>query len=288
MSEAPGSEVQVLEALAGIPIFSALDDRARRRLAKLCTLKTFQAGDVLFEEGAIGLSVFVVVSGRAESYRSSDGKKVGLGAVEAGGVLGGIALLDDSPRSASAAALETTECLLLTRDSFETLVKKDPQIAWCLVPSLAGRVRELEGRAVELELGRQAESGAAAARTAEKTAESKKPEPEETVPLEEGEEDKEEDEEVSELESTFYKMMRMQYGLLAGSARSLTEMAKMMERFLDSLAAETELKTSEDWRGILEATPDAMVTATRKVMDESDGAAQEIVDTYRRYSEGKE
>ena len=281
MTEAPRSEVQVLEALAGIPIFSTLDDRARRKLAKLCTLKTYQAGDVLFEEGAIGLSVFIVVSGRAESYKSSDGKKVGLGTVEAGGVLGGIALLDDSPRSASAAAVETTECLLLTRDSFETLVKKDPQIAWCLVPSLAGRVRELEGRALELELERRKEGGGA--KTAEKKAESKRPEAKETVAQEE-----DEDEEISELESAFYKMMRMQYGLLAGGARSMTEMAKMMERFFDSLAEETDLKTSEDWRGILEAAPDAMVTATRKVMDETDGAAQEIVDAYRRYSEGKD
>ena len=87
MTETPGTEDQVLEALAGMPIFSALDDRSRRKLAKLCTLKTYDAGDVLFEEGAIGLSVFVIVSGRAESYRMSDSAKVGLGTVEAGGVL---------------------------------------------------------------------------------------------------------------------------------------------------------------------------------------------------------
>ena len=287
MKETPRTEDQVLEALAGIPSFSTLDDRGRRKLAKLCTLKTYQAGDVLFEEGAIGLSVFVVVSGRAESYRTSDGRKVGLGTVEAGGVLGGIALLDDSPRSASAAALETTECLLLTRDSFETLIKKDPQIAWCLVPSLAGRVRELEGRAMELELGRgDRDRGKGAARATQEKAERKTVE---AQPSDAGEdEDEDEDEEVSELESAFYKMMRMQYGLLAGGARGLTEMAKMMESFFDALAAETDLKTSEDWRGILESTPDAMVTATRKAMDESDSAAQEVVDAYRRYSEGKE
>ena len=106
MNETPGTEKQVLEALEGVHIFSPLDDRSRRKLAKLCTLKTYETGDVIFEEGAIGLSVFVVTSGRIESYKSSGGKKVGLGNVEPGGVLGGVALLDDSHRSASAVALE--------------------------------------------------------------------------------------------------------------------------------------------------------------------------------------
>jgi hypothetical protein len=96
------------------------------------------------------------------------------------------------------------------------------------------------------------------------------------------------DEETSELESAVVKMMRMQYGLLAGGAKGMAEMAKMMETFFDALAEETDLKKSDDWRGILESAPDGMVTASRKAMEEGDRAAQKVVDTYRRYSEGRE
>ena len=100
-------------------------------------------------------------------------------------------------------------------------------------------------------------------------------------------EDHEEDE-TSELESAFFKMMRMQYGLMASGAKGMTEMAKMMETFIGSLAEETDIKTNEDWRDILESAPDAMITATRKALDDGDKAAQEVVDAYRRYSEGKD
>jgi len=285
MTETPGTENQVLEALAGVPIFSPLDDRSRRRLAKLCTLKTYNAGDVIFEEGAIGLSVFVVTSGRIESYKNSDGKKIGLGKVEAGGVLGGVALLDDSPRSASATALEPTECLLLTRDSFETLIKKESQIAWCLVPSLAGRVRDLQGLAVETQLKLEKTKQEGGKKVVKK---STKAEDAESVDSREDQEENEAEDETSDLESAFFKMMRMQYGLLAGGARGMTEMSKMMETFIDSLAEETDIKTNEDWRDLLESTPDAMLTATRKALDDGNKATQEVVDAYRRYSEGKE
>ena len=293
MRETPGTEDRVFEALGKIPLFSALEDRNRRKLAKLCTLKTYEAGDVIFEEGAMGLSAFVITSGKVESYKSSNGSKVGLGTVEAGGVLGEVELIDDRPRPASAAAVEATECLLLTRDSFETLVKKEPEIAWCLVPSIAGHVRDLQGLAMETELeleelkregaGRASTGGAKKA--AKKTVEKKEPEPESGKG---GDDEDDDDEDTSDLESAFFKMMRMQYGLLAGGAKGMTEMAKMMETFLDSLAEETELKKSEDWRDMIESAPDAMITATRKAMDDSDKAAQEVVDAYRRYSEGKE
>ena len=100
-------------------------------------------------------------------------------------------------------------------------------------------------------------------------------------------EEREDTEEASDLESALFKMMRMQYGILAGGARGVTEMARMMETFVESLADETELKTSEDWRAMIESTPDALVNASRKAMDRGDRAAQAVVDTYRRYSEAK-
>ena len=103
----------------------------------------------------------------------------------------------------------------------------------------------------------------------------------------EASEEREDDEETSDLESALFKMMRMQYGILAGGARGVTEMAKMMETFVESLADETDLKSSEDWRALIESAPDAMVTASRKAMNRGDQAAQAVVDAYRRYSEAK-
>ena len=284
MTQAPASEDRALEALAKVPVFSQLDEKSRRKLAKLCTFKSFEAGDALYEEGAMGLSLFIVTSGRVEMYKSSDGKKVNLGTVAAGGLLGQLALIDEQPRAASATALERTECLLLTRDSFDTLVKKDPQIAWCLTPDLAGRIRELQARAVAAELEEEK-----ATAKAKKAAEPAKQAEAAAGDDADGDDDEDEDDgTASDIESAFYKMMRMQFGVIACAAKGMTESARVFEKFLDSMADETDLKSSEDWGDMMGKLPDAMVTATREAMDQCENVPQEMVDAYRKYAEDED
>lgn len=275
MTEA--TEEQVLEALGKVPIFASLDDRNRRKLAKLCALKSFDKDSVLFEEGTMGLSLFIVISGKVDLSKKSGSKTVGLGRVENGGLLGQLALLDDQPRAATATAVEATECLLLTRDSFDTLVKKDPAIAWCLTPALAERVRDLQTLAVEAERAKTQSAD-------EKTAEPPSAATESAEAAAEGEED---DGEPSELESALFKLMRLQYGMIAGTAKGVTEVARVMEGFIDSMATETDVKSNEDWRDLLERMPDAMVTATRNAMDKGGKVPEEVLDAYRRYSDDK-
>ena len=283
MNQTPATEERILEALAKVPIFSRLDEKGRRKLARLCTMKSFDAGDVLYEEGAMGLSLFIVTSGRVEVYKGSGKDRVAVERVAAGGVLGQVALLDDQPRAASAEALEPTDCLLLTRDSFDTLVKRDPEIAWCLTPALAERVRDLLGVAAAAKQAEQAAPKAAAgsAGTAEHAA------AEETVDDGEGGDDGDEEDDDSEWASAMFKMMRMQYGMMAGAAKGMTEMAKAMETFIDSMAEETDFKTKEDWGDFFSKVPDAMVTATREALDSCEDMPEEMMDAYRRYSESE-
>lgn len=279
MSQNPATEEQALEALARVPIFSRLDDKGRRKLAKLCAVKSLEAGDVLYEEGAMGLSLFIVTSGQVEIYRDSGDKKITLERVVTGGILGHLALLDDQPRAASAVALEHTECLLLTRDSFDTLVKKEPEIAWCLTPALAGRVRELQQLAMEARL----EQPGPRAEAAEPAGEA---EPAKAAdPADSGDADADDS---SELASAMFTMMRMQYGVMAGTAKGMTEMARAMETFLDSMAEETDFRTNEDWGDLFKKIPEAMASATRSVMDDCEKVPEEMMDAYRRYRDAKD
>lgn len=285
MNEAPTTEQDVLEALARVPVFSPLDERNRRKLAKLCTFRSFDAGDVLYEDGAMGLGLFIVTEGRVEIYKNAGDTRVSLGTVGPGGMLGQLALIDDQPRAASAAALERTECLLVTRDSFLTLVKKEPQIAWCLTPDLAGRIRELQQRTVAAELARERPPAPAESAGGEPPA----PEPRaaEDAESEAAAVDEEEDG-PSEMESALFKMMRMQFGMMAGAAKGMTETSRALEKFLDSMADESDFKTSEDWSDLLGKMPEAMATATRVAMEECEEVPEQMVKAYRRYQDSKE
>jgi hypothetical protein len=67
-------------------------------------------GAMLFEEGEHGEELFVVARGRVLlSRRTQAGESVAVATIQAGGVLGEIALLQPGPRSASAVVMEDAE-----------------------------------------------------------------------------------------------------------------------------------------------------------------------------------
>jgi hypothetical protein len=199
--------------------------------------------------------------------------------MEEGDVLGEIALIDDQPRSASAIAKTKTECLLLTRDSFETLVKKEPDVAWCVVPVLAERIRELHERAVAAEGRlREAETAAAANRAkASGIAKSSGTEGE-AASSDTGDND---DEETSEMQDALAKALRMQYGIMLGGMTGMTGMARMAETFLKKLADESEIAETDDLSDLLEKAPDSFAAASRKAISDLEDLPQEMVDSFR-------
>ena len=70
-----------------------------------------EVGDNIFTEGDEGDRAYIVESGVVEISRELGGKKVILGNIEANGIFGEMALIDEETRIASAAAL--TESVLI-------------------------------------------------------------------------------------------------------------------------------------------------------------------------------
>lgn len=92
---------------------------------------------VIMKEGEGGVFMYVVVSGRvAVSIRNRVVEIVG-----PGGVFGEMALVDQSPRAATAVAQTDCELLSVTRKDFLDLVKENPSFAVSLLRALAERLR---------------------------------------------------------------------------------------------------------------------------------------------------
>ncbi|MCK6515513.1 cyclic nucleotide-binding domain-containing protein [Myxococcota bacterium] len=85
-------------------------------------------GSPLFEEGEHGEELIVVVKGRVLlSRRTKAGESVAVATIQAGGVLGEIALLQPGPRSASAIVTEDAEIVRVHRRMLlERLIGRDP------------------------------------------------------------------------------------------------------------------------------------------------------------------
>jgi CRP-like cAMP-binding protein len=97
----------------------------------------FEAGQVIFSEGDKGDKMYVIRSGDVEVER--DGKIVET--LSGGGIFGEMALIDGSPRAATARAKTACEVAPITEKTFLFLVHETPFFAIAVMRSLAERLR---------------------------------------------------------------------------------------------------------------------------------------------------
>ena len=102
----------------------------------------YDRGKPIVQEGQAGLRMYAVLEGRVAVT-------IGGGVVERlgpGGVFGELALIEQTPRLASAVAETDCSLLPINRTAFLLLVKTSPEFAGSLLGSLAERLRLLTSR----------------------------------------------------------------------------------------------------------------------------------------------
>jgi CRP/FNR family transcriptional regulator, cyclic AMP receptor protein len=99
----------------------------------------FQPGQVIFEAGEIGKEMYVVRTGTV--MLRSGGRT--LEEVGPGGVIGEMALIDSSPRSAQAVAGEDCSVTMVNEYTLLELVKKVPGFSLEIMRIMAGRLRRV-------------------------------------------------------------------------------------------------------------------------------------------------
>jgi MFS family permease len=103
-----------LDLVRSNPLFGWLAPVALERVAATLEPLELDEGAVLLREGDVGDRAYLVAEGELVAER--DGKEIGR--VEAGAVVGEIALLYDTPRNATVRALAPTRLLAIDRDEF--------------------------------------------------------------------------------------------------------------------------------------------------------------------------
>jgi CRP-like cAMP-binding protein len=138
-------------ALSSMPLFRGLDDDALQSIARSLRTRRFRRGEVIFHLGDPGDALFIVTAGAVKiTLPSETGDEAILATLRPGDFFGELALLDGAPRSATAAALEPTETLVLPRQRFRELIATEPVIRDALLASLARELRRLTLHVEEL------------------------------------------------------------------------------------------------------------------------------------------
>jgi CRP/FNR family cyclic AMP-dependent transcriptional regulator len=100
-------------------------------------VRNFRAGETIFEEGDPATELFVIQSGQIE-IQTGDRQ---LDILDANSIFGEMALIDPSPRSASAVAATDVTLVPITEKQFLYLISQTPFFALNVMRALARRLR---------------------------------------------------------------------------------------------------------------------------------------------------
>lgn len=102
--------------------------------------KQYNNDDVIICEGEPGSSFYMIQKGRVQLVKCVNGTNKNLDILKPGELFGEMAILDNSPRSATCVAVGSTECLEFNKENFELLVMGNPRIAIVLLKSFCKRI----------------------------------------------------------------------------------------------------------------------------------------------------
>lgn len=131
-----------VEFLNKVPLLDGLSKRQLRKLASRFVTRQYEAGEAIVTQGRGGEGLFIIVSGLAEAIRErADGSRVVVNSFGPTAFFGELTLLDDGTRTATVITREPTECLVLARWDFLSVMKEDAEMGVVVSQELARRFR---------------------------------------------------------------------------------------------------------------------------------------------------
>lgn len=131
--------------LEDVELFEHLNADERATLAEVIDVRRLAAGDTLFKVGEPGESLYVVRAGEVELFiRDTAGQRIPLAIVGTGEVFGELALLDHSPRTATAIAMSDSMLLELDRGDLLLLFRHSPEAALRLLAAMGRMTRKAD------------------------------------------------------------------------------------------------------------------------------------------------
>jgi CRP-like cAMP-binding protein len=134
---------EVEETLGQVPLFVGVKPKELKKLGKRMTERSFNEGEEITKEGHSGIGFFVIEDGNATVSRGGNIVRT----LGPGEYFGEVALIDSGPRSATVIATTDLRCRGMSAWEFKPFVEEHPEVAWALLETLVGRLREAEGPA---------------------------------------------------------------------------------------------------------------------------------------------
>jgi len=115
--------------LQNVHLFRGLRRNLLMKLLVDLVEKEYEPGELIFSEGEIGKALYIILEGSVTLTKKGNGDPAVLAELPAGSFFGELALIDQMPRFASAAAQERTTLLIMYKSYFDDLIKGNTAIS---------------------------------------------------------------------------------------------------------------------------------------------------------------
>jgi CRP/FNR family transcriptional regulator len=141
----------ITNSLRSCQLFTGLAWEDLDAIANVTTVKSLERGEYLFHEGDLSQGFYIVQRGAVNVHRvTAAGKEQVIHIFRAGDSFAEAALATATGYPADARVLETTQVLLVQKDGFLALLKRQPQLALRMLGSMSSHLRVLVGQIEDL------------------------------------------------------------------------------------------------------------------------------------------
>lgn len=126
-----------------VPENDPLDPRNSKERAEIRSREVFYKGDTIIKQGEEAYRAFYIESGRVEIVVQENNTELKITELMAGDIIGEMALIEDSPRTATVRALDTTSTVTISRDEIKQRIANiEDKAIQALINLLIARLRE--------------------------------------------------------------------------------------------------------------------------------------------------
>ena len=138
------SPAEKLKLLGNVELFSSLSPHQLEDVSQVTRQKSLKRKEELFHKGDEGSQIYIVGSGKLKALTTSvDGDDVVFSILGVGEVIGEVALLGATARTATVTAIETCDLLVIDRRDFMSFLRTHPDVSVSLLHVLAIRLKRV-------------------------------------------------------------------------------------------------------------------------------------------------
>jgi CRP/FNR family transcriptional regulator, dissimilatory nitrate respiration regulator len=146
-------QIAVVNTLRGCQLFAGLPPADLEKIAEVSVVKALDKGEYLFHEGDPARGFYVMQRGAVNVHRvNAAGKEQIIHVFRAGDSFAEVALASATGYPADARVIEPTQVLLIQKEGFLALVKRQPELALRMLGSMSSHLRVLVGQLEDLTL----------------------------------------------------------------------------------------------------------------------------------------